>query len=481
MRPASAVARLLVVLAVALLRVGLCRAAATDDAKAPAKAGWAEVDITPPLGIALGGRGGAETLANRVIDPLFAQVLYLRDGKGAGFVLASFDLIGLPHDLSDRIRTRMVQELGVDWKLVVLSASHTHSGPYMLRTLMAGVGPAPQVESDYFKSLEEKMVTAARAAARSLQPVKVEVFHGTSQIGINRRGRGSQGQSAMLPNPNGPFDEQVWIMKLTPQHSGPPAVVFSCACHPVIVYSYAFSAISADYPGATRNCLREALGPKAHAQFVQGFAGNIRPRILADLDKGRFRAGKPADLERAARDLAGAVLTALKDPGEALALDLSGAVDRPFLPRDKAPPRERYEKMRANAVAETNSYRLAVADYWLKRYDSGEGFARGDAWPLGLIRLAKNQWIVLSGGEPCIEWRAKVAQWLSPRNIVAWGYCQDANAYLPTESLLPEGGYEVLDSNQGRASTPAPFAPGIERAVRESLLRQLAFIQARTN
>ena len=64
------------------------------------------------------GRG--KTLASKVIDPLYAQVLYLKDGKGTGFVLASFDLIGLPHDLSDRIRTRMVHELGVDWNLVVL-------------------------------------------------------------------------------------------------------------------------------------------------------------------------------------------------------------------------------------------------------------------------------------------------------------------------------------------------------------------------
>ena len=43
--------------------------------------------------------------------------------------------------------------------------------------------------------------------------------------------------------------------------------------------------------------------------------------------------------------------------------------------------------------------------------------------------------------------------------------------------MLPEGGYEVLESNQARASTPAPFAPGIEAAVRLSLLRQWAYIR----
>jgi len=47
--------------------------------------------------------------------------------------------------------------------------------------------------------------------------------------------------------------------------------------------------------------------------------------------------------------------------------------------------------------------------------------------------------------------------------------------------MLPEGGYEVLESNQARASTPAPYAIGIEQAARESLLRQLAFIRAKAN
>jgi hypothetical protein len=439
------------------------------------------VDITPSLGIALGGRGGDETLAKRIIDPLYAQVLFLKDGKGKGFVLVSFDLIGLPHDLSDRIRTRLVGELGVDWDLVVLNTSHTHSGPYMIRSLMAGIGPAPQIEIDYFKSLEDKVVNAARAAARVLQPVEVEVFQGTSEIGINRRGKNEQGRRAILPDPNGPFDEKVWVMKLAPKSGQSPAVVFSCACHPVIVYGFDYAAISADYPGATRRLLRESLGPKAHVQFVQGFAGNIRPHILADLEKGRFRGAKPEDLDRAARDLAGALQAALRAPGQELVLDIAGAADRPFLPRDNPPPRARYEKMRATALATTNAYHLGVSDYWLARYALGEGFARGDAWSLGLIRLAGNQWIVHSAGEPVVEWRGKMSQWLSPLNIVTWGYSQEARSYLPTEAMLPEGGYEVLESNQGRESTPAPFAPGIERAVRESLQRQLAFIQAKTN
>jgi hypothetical protein len=201
--------------------------------------------------------------------------------------------------------------------------------------------------------------------------------------------------------------------------------------------------------------------------------------VVADLAKGVFRASKPADLEKAGKDLADAVLAAMKMKGQTLSLNIVGTGDRPFLPRDKPPPREFYEKMREDALAATNTFRVAVSEYWLKRYEAGEGFARGDVWSLGLIRLAENHWIVHSGGEPCAEWGAKISEWLSPLKIVTFGYSQEAKSYLPTESMLPEGGYEVLVSNEARASTPAPYAPGIEAAIKESVLRQLAFIRAK--
>src|SRR5262249_34511331 len=82
--------------------------AKAEEKGGSAQAGWADVDITPPLGIGLGGRGGPETLASKVLDPLYAQVLYLKDPKGTGFVLVSFDVVSLPHDLSDRIRNDIV-------------------------------------------------------------------------------------------------------------------------------------------------------------------------------------------------------------------------------------------------------------------------------------------------------------------------------------------------------------------------------------
>jgi neutral ceramidase len=448
-----------------------------DEGRSPGtQAGWGQIEITPPPGIALGGRGGPDTLADKVLDPLYAQVLFLKDGRGTGFALVSLDVVGISHELSDRLRTALVHELGVDYNLAVVNCSHTHSGPYMYRELMAGLGAAPKIETEYHDALVPKVIEAARNARKQLKPVSVESFRGASRFGVNRRGKAPNGKIAgMRPDPNGPINETLWVLKLAPADGSPAAFVFSYSCHPVIVYTYANSALSADFPGLTRSLLREKLGA-AHVQFVQGTAGNIRPRVLADSANGRFRAGKPEDLQQAAGELAENVLAATKGGGRMLQLHLAGASDRPFLPRDNPPPRAVYEKMAEEAK---KGSRRDAAEYWLKRYDSGEGFAKGDAWPLGLVRLADDEWICHFAGEPCAEWAGKVKTWLGGRNVVVWGYSQEALAYLPTEAMLPEGGYEVDESNRNRTHTPAPFAPGIENAIRDSLKRQLAFIEAR--
>jgi neutral ceramidase len=446
------------------------------DTCAAQLAGWSEIEITPPIGIALGGRGAAGAIPSKeVLDPLYAQVLFIQDNEKNRFALVSFDIVGMPPDLGGKIRRSIVHELGVPWNLVVLNCSHTHSGPNVLREILAGVPPHPQNEIDYFHFLHEKIITAARAAEKNLKPVRIEAFDGTSQVAINRRGKNKKGQVGILPNPDGPIDDHLWVLKLTPQDGGPPAIVFSYACHAVIVYGYKGAAISADFPGMARKVLRASVGEKAHVQFVQGLAGDVRPRAVADLEKMTFSRGGPDALQKAGTDLANDVLAAMKKDGRSLNLEISAASDRPFLPRGNPPPRDYYDTILKSTKNQADE---SMAKYWLERYDSGYGFAKGDAWPVGLIRLAQNQWIVYFAGEPVVEWHAKISQWLPGKNFVPFGYSQEANTYLPTEKLLPEGGYEVLECNRARASSPAPFAPGIEDAVRTSLLRQLSFINA---
>ena len=67
------IAKLFLAALVSIVCVGV-QAAETKAATA-ASAGWAEVDITPPLGIALGGRGAPATASKKVLDPLVASAV----------------------------------------------------------------------------------------------------------------------------------------------------------------------------------------------------------------------------------------------------------------------------------------------------------------------------------------------------------------------------------------------------------------------
>ena len=57
------------------------------------QAGWADIDITPPLGLPMGGRGPRFTAGASILDPLSAQVLVLGDESGHRLLVVSVDLI----------------------------------------------------------------------------------------------------------------------------------------------------------------------------------------------------------------------------------------------------------------------------------------------------------------------------------------------------------------------------------------------------
>ncbi len=439
-------------------------------------AGFAEIDITPPVGIHLGGRGCKETKSDGVLDPLRAGVTVLRDAGNVTLVIVSFDLAGLPHWLGEQMREEIAGALDIRPEYVILNCSHTHSGPMMYREIMAGCGEATEVERAYMNRLKGKVIEMVTAAAGQLKPVAVYFHHGTCDVGINRRGRQADGRTVMAPNPEGPYEPGVWVMRLASPEGKTRAVLFSYACHPVIVYGYALSKISAEYPGVTRRELRSRLGQAVHVQFLQGAAGNVRPRCLADLNTRKFRPSKPDDLQAAGTELATAVMNALDRESKPSVLRLAATMDVVFLKRGTPPPRSFYEDMARTA----KDYTLNAARYWLDEYDKGGPFVKGDYEPVGVIRLSADQWVAYLAGEPVAEWARLIRTWFGSRSVVVWGYSQQVFSYLPVDEILKEGGYEVRDSALYRVGNPAPFAPGLNEAIGGSIVRQIDRIEAGT-
>jgi hypothetical protein len=242
-------------------------------------------------------------------------------------------------------------------------------------------------------------------------------------------------------------------------------VLFSYGCHPVIVYKFCWDGLSADYPGVSRRRLKQNLGQRVHCQFIQGLAGDVRPRILADLDRINFRSSTSADVEQVGVQLAKDVLAALGVEGETLDLGLAATSGWFQTKRDpqRIPPLSYWETLAQQEDELTRNF----GQYWLRRLQAGLPIVREAPWEIGLIRLTPQHRIAWFAGEPLAAWLGHLRNWLNDAKLIAWGYCQDTSGYLPTDEQLAAGGYEVIESAQLFKTGPGPFAPGLDQAAKQ--------------
>jgi neutral ceramidase len=438
-----------------------------------ARAGWATADITPPLGLPMGGRGTRYTPGAAVLDPLLLQALVLEDAQGGRVLCLSLDMIGLSWTMSARLRHELAAQTGISFDRIIVNFSHTHSGPMSGFEGYATERAKPAAMAAYEEGLVGEAVAATHGALAKMAPVTVRWCRGNSQIGINRRARDEAGQMALRPNLQGHYNEDLWVLDICGA-DGSRCVAFAHGCHPVIVYGYAWDAISADFPGVCRRVLQEELGEEVHAQFFQALAGNVRPRLLANSREGKFEKGSVDSPIIVGRELARDVQAALAAEGTELDLRLAVFSTWVMAERDQAVwPLAHWQK----EAREENEMRRELGQYWSKRYADGPPPVRAVPWEMGLLQLSRSHRIAYFSGEVVGEWLPLVRAWLADENLVAWAYCQDGRGYMPTDALLAEGGYEVLQSNHYNKSGPGPFKTGLDEKVQRAFLalaRQLS-------
>lgn len=167
-------------------------------------AGWSEIDITPPLGLRMGGRGLYGPVGDKVLDPLMAQATVLQDAVGTRLVFVSLDAIGLTVADSTVMRRDIAAHMDTRPECVILNCSHTHSGPDTHHATYSTDDPEPENLAAYRHELHGKLVALVAEAAKRLHPVRAALHRGESEIGINRRMRVGN-NVRMGPNPQGAY------------------------------------------------------------------------------------------------------------------------------------------------------------------------------------------------------------------------------------------------------------------------------------
>jgi neutral ceramidase len=406
-------------------------------------------DITPESAVPLAGSEIRTEAFHGVADRLEANALVLRqDGPPMVFVTIDSLFVG------QELRCCVLSRLGavVPDESLFFAASHTHFAPATddRRPRLGRMDPR------YFEQVCERVTgLVSRLLGGPLVPVGVEYAQGQANHAINRRLRARWhlsrsgprvGAVVGAPNPVGPRDESIHLLRVSRADGGPLAVIWSYACHPV---SFPRPLeVTAEYPGRVRRRLRDDLGSDLPVLFWQGFAGDVRPpeldlstslpsrarRLLLGPRFGRF---SDAEWERWADSLAMRVAATASVPGARL---LTGPI-------------------RAHRITRP-----------LDNFVSGISDERQVAFHR--VRLGSELSVVGVSAEVVTEYGALVNSTLGGSVNIPVGYIDEVYGYMPTARMLHEGGYEASWFLQPFALA-GPLNPRIEDSCL-SALRELA-------
>lgn len=231
-------------------------------------AGSAVVDITPTGSVFLYGYPHVPRYSTGVHDPLECAALYLRGGDAHVLFLAN-DVIYFPRAFVTDVRRRIERETGVPAAAIMITATHTHSGPIMADHLSNAADPVlPKVDPQYLAWLADQIVRAAVLAVRAAVPAEVGLAVARAVgVGSNRH------------NPAGPADPEVPVLiaRSVATHA-PLACMLVYGMHPTVLHEDS-TLVSGDFPAFTRQFLRRSvLPPGCPVLFHNGASGDQSPR-----------------------------------------------------------------------------------------------------------------------------------------------------------------------------------------------------------
>jgi hypothetical protein len=234
------------------------------------EAGVSIADISPRAGVQLVGYPYATRENTGIHDPLYAACLIIDNGECEAMLVAS-DLVFFEKAFVARFREKAASATGVPAGHIMMTGSHTHSGPRIATRLPEEeTAQGWKIEWEYLAELEEKLLDLASAASRNMQQARIG-------FGVGRAGK-EKGIGGNRHHPAGPCDPAVGVMALQDRSGEWFAVWTKYSLHPTIL-QVENTLVSADYPGAIRQFLA-AKRPEALFMFCQGATGDQSSRYF---------------------------------------------------------------------------------------------------------------------------------------------------------------------------------------------------------
>jgi neutral ceramidase len=145
------------------------------------RGGMSRVDITPPPGIGLGGSGPEGRRSTGYRTRLYAGALVLEDASGERIALVVGDLPHVSANLHRLVAARIEPLTGIGSDRLIISATHTHSGPahfYSERQYNINISRVPGYDPAMVSLLVERISKGIVQATESLRVTPVALAMG---------------------------------------------------------------------------------------------------------------------------------------------------------------------------------------------------------------------------------------------------------------------------------------------------------------
>jgi len=211
-------------------------------------AGVAVRDISPLKPLFLAGYPHVARTSNGVHDPLLASALYLCDGA-TSLLLIGVDILFVSAQSTEFCRAAIHQATGMPPANILISATHTHSGPLTGAVLAWKEDPVvPPPDLDYMEQFHDGIIEAGIASCAAAEPARLAVTSATAEgVGGNRL------------NPAGPFDSQVGLLAVQRKRDGRfLSLDLIYGMHPTVLHEDSLL-VSSDFLHFTRQHISEAF------------------------------------------------------------------------------------------------------------------------------------------------------------------------------------------------------------------------------
>ena len=240
----------------------------------PLLTGSAKADITPPEGYPLAGFSGRRSIG--VHDPVYARALAVSNDI-LTIVIVSADVLAMTNDLSEAVTAAVQEKLPIPSDHIMITATHTHSGPGALGKLFwEGLAAGP-FDPQYFDWVVEQITQAVTEAYERLRP---------SVMSSYRFDAGDLVKNRIMAD--GPEDPEVQVLVFEAKDLSQKTYLINFTAHPTVLRSKN-RLVSGDFPGFLSNRLEETDG--TIALYTSGALGDLKanpPKISGVFERAEM-------------------------------------------------------------------------------------------------------------------------------------------------------------------------------------------------